>query len=87
MDPPIVCPPCAPVQVDEPLLGPPAPDVWDALQPGQEAIGDMPIVGRAQGTAAKTGMPGMPRPLPAPKMPTQARRDLHNLTHSEYVVW
>ena len=64
---------------------------YDPVLPGQEAIGDLLTVGKGEDAlprrSAKTGMPGMPRPLPSPKGPTRAERDLHNLTHAPFAVW
>ena len=78
----MVCLPCyvAPVADDA------VPLPFDPLRPGQEAIGDLAIVGKhpREGRSAKTGMP---RPLPSPKMPSQLEIDLHNLTHAKYAVW
>ena len=83
---------CQPCGDDEPLIGCPpgvpdgGADLWDGIRPGQQSIGDLVIVGK-QPASAKTGMPSMPRPLPSPRAPSQAERDLHNLTHLPYAVW
>ena len=82
---PLLCQPCAEPDGDGSLFN------WDAMQPGQESIGDLPIVGRDRDPmarrSAKTGMPGMPVPLPSPKSPSLRELELHNLTHLPYAAW
>ena len=60
---------------------------WDGIRPGQQMIGGLPIVGKDRSLPGRSAKTGLPRPLPSPKGPTQAERELHFLTHLPYAAW